>query len=158
MTRTKGVVCDFAVQDYAFLRNLAYTFVDAENCGSLAIGSQLFQMGTGLVITDSTGLAQEKLLAVIDVEDAATWLGVVLVIESLVLLQERGMSEGPLITTCRLLNIAFYNVRIMNAAIWAWMGRYVYAWDELLWNPGFAAIGMNLSAWRDDLDEAAARA
>ena len=151
-------LCELADQNYFFLRNLAYTAVDAGNCGMLSAGGNLYQIGNDLVVTDTAGLAEVTYLAAIDIEDAVTWLAVVFVIELVVIAQEKGISEGPFIRSCNILKIALNAILIFNAATWAWKGHYVYAWDELLWIGGFAAIEMNLSDWRDEIDEAAVAA
>lgn len=146
-------LCQMTDQGFSFLRNLSYTAIDASNCGALANGTALFQVANDLVVTDAAGLAEAKYLAAIDIEDAITWLGVVLLIEVMVFLQDKGITDGPYITTCKYLNYVLYSLLFFNAANWAWKGHYVYAWDEMLWIGGFAAIGMNLSDWRDELDE-----
>jgi hypothetical protein len=148
-------LCDLAGQDYSFVRNLAYTIVDAGNCGTLSSGGDLFRIGGDPVVTDTAGLSEAYWLAVIDIIDVTTWLAVVLLIELVVVVQERGMSEGPLIDWSNRLTVALYSVLIFNAGYWIWKGHYVYGWDELLWIGGFAAIEMNLSEWRDELGEAA---
>jgi len=148
--------CDLVGQDYSFLRNLEYSLVQNSNCSTLTVAGNLFQIGDALVVTDTAGLREATLLAAIDIEDATTWLAVVLIIELVVLLQEKGISEGTLITTLNYITIALYGLLIFNALYWIWKGHWVYAWDELLWIGGFAAIEMNLSEWRDEIDEAAA--
>ena len=155
---SNSTVCDLTGQDYSFLRNLAYTVIDATNCGGLAIGTNLFQVGNDLVVTDTAGLAEATALAVVDIVDAITWLAVVLTIESVVIIQEKGISDGSFITSCNYLTLALYAVLVFDAGFWAWKGHYVYTWDQLLWIGGFAAIEMNLSEWRDEIDEAAASA
>lgn len=148
-------LCDIAGQDYSFLRNLAYTIVEAANCGTLATGNALFQIGGDAVVTDVSGLAEMRGLAIIDIIDVTTWLAVVLLIELIVVVQERGVAGGPLITYSNYLTIALYGVLVFDAMYWAWKGHYMYTWDQLLWIGGFAAIEMNLSDWRDELEEAA---
>ncbi|MGI9262393.1 MAG: hypothetical protein ACR2QR_10185, partial [Woeseiaceae bacterium] len=148
-------ICELSDQSFSFVRNLAYTAIDATNCGSLSNASALYQIGGDTVVSDAAGIAELKLLAVVDIEDAVVWLAVVLTIELVVLIQERGISEGPLITACNYLTIALYGVLVCNAILWIWKGHYVYGWDELLWIGGFAAIEMNLSEWRDELSEEA---
>lgn len=155
---TVADLCNLGSQDYSFLRNLQYTTIDGSNCGALAAGDSLYRIGGDLVVTDAAGLAEAKYLAAIDIGDAVTWLSVVFVIEMLVLAQEKGISEGPVITACKYINILLYGILFFNAANWLWKGHYVYAWDEILWIGGFAAIEMNLSDWRDDLHGAAASA
>jgi len=149
-------VCDLADQGFSYVRNLAYTGINPGNCGQMSAAGGIYQIGDDQVITDLAGLRELKLLGAIDIEDAITWLAVVLVIEMVVLLQEKGVSEGPLITACNYVTIALYGVLVCNALIWFWKGHWVYGWDELLWIGGFAAIEMNLSEWRDDLQDEAA--
>ena len=83
------------------------------------------------------------------------WLAVVIIIELVVTMQERGISEGPAIRIANILTAVLYAVLICHALFWAWKGHWVYAWDELLWIGGFAAIEMNLSEWRDEMAEEA---
>lgn len=149
-------VCDLVDNDFTFLRNNAYTAIDAASCGSLSAASTLYQVGDNRIITDLAGLQEITFLSYIDIQDALVWLAVVLVIEMTVLLQERGISAGPLITGGNWLTVGLNAVLIMHAVIWAWKGHWVFAWDEVLWIGGFAAIELNLSEWRHDmLDEAA---
>ncbi|MGI9205134.1 MAG: hypothetical protein ACR2Q3_14050 [Woeseiaceae bacterium] len=149
-------VCDLADQSFSFVRNLAYTVIDATNCGSLSSAEALYQIGGDTVVSDAAGISELKFLAAVDFEDALVWLAVVLTIEFVVLIQERGISEGTIINASNYLTIGLYGVLICNAVIWIWKGHYVYGWDELLWIGGFAAIEMNLSEWRDELSEEAA--
>jgi hypothetical protein len=151
-------LCDFADQGYSFLRNELYTFIDTGNCNTLSAGGGLFSIGSAFVITDATGLSEARFLGYIDIQDATVWLAVVLVIEYVVLLQEKGISEGLVIKACNWLTIALYGVLVFHAGIWAWKGHWVYAWDEILWIGGFAAIEMNLSEWREDMSVEAAPA
>lgn len=151
-------VCDLSGQDFSFVRNLAYTLIDANNCGALSAADSIYQVGGDQVVTDGAGLDELKLLYAVDIEDAVVWLCVVLIIELMVLIQEKGISEGPIISGGNYLTIALYGVLVCNAMLWFWKGHWVYGWDELLWIGGFAAIEMNLSEWRDELQEEAAPA
>lgn len=149
--------CDLVGQSFSFVRNLAYTAIDANNCNALSSATAFYQIGPNAVITDAAGIAELKILYAIDIEDAIVWLMVILIIELVVQIQDRGISEGPLITGSNYLTLALYAILVCNALYWLWKGHYVYGWDELLWIGGFAAIEMNLSEWREELnDEAAA--
>lgn len=150
--------CDLSGQHFSFVRNLAYIVIDASNCGVLSTADTIYQIGGDQVVTDLVGLNELKLLYAVDIEDAIVWLCVVLIIEFVVLMQERGISGGTLINVSNYLTIALYGVLICNAGLWFWKGHWVYGWDELLWIGGFAAIEMNLSEWRDELKEEAAPA
>ena len=149
-------LCDLSDQNFSFIRNLAYTAIDAGNCGALSTASAIFQIGSDRVVTDLAGMDELRLLYAVDIEDAIVWLAVVLVIELVVLLQEKGISKGPLITACNVVTVGLYGILVCNALLWFWKGHWVYGWDELLWIGGFAAIEMNLSEWREDLQDEAA--
>jgi hypothetical protein len=153
---TVNSACDLVGQDFSFVRNLVYTTIDATTCNSVSAAGALYQIGDSSVVTDLAGLDEMTFLGYIDIQDAIVWLAVVLIIEFVILLQEKGTSEGPLITTSNWATFALYGVLICHALIWAWKGHWVYGWDQLLWIGGFAAIEMNLSEWRDDLIEEAA--
>jgi len=149
------MVCDLAGQDFSFLRNLAYTEISAGNCNALSAGGALFQIGGDAVVTDTPGLAGVRGLAIVDLVEATTWLAVVIIIELVVVVQERGTTDSLFLKFSNHLTIALYSVLVFVTGYWIWGGHYVYAWDELLWIGGFAAIEMNLSEWRDELHEAA---
>ena len=147
--------CELADSGYSFLRNLAYTPITADNCAALSQGGALYPIGGDPVVTDAAGLAELKTLYAVDVEDALTWLCVVLLIAWVIQAQNRGVTAGPAISIANGLTIALYCVLVGNAVFWAVKGHWVYAWDELLWIGGFAAIEMNLSDWRHDIRDAA---
>lgn len=153
---TISSACDLVGQDFSFVRNLAYATIENSNCAALSSATTFYQIGGDQVITDTAGLEELKLLFGLDIEDAIVWLGVVLLIEYVVLLQEKGISEGPAIRAANVATMALYGILVCNAAIWLWKGHWVYTWDQLLWIGGFAAIEMNLSEWRDDLQDEAA--
>ena len=151
-------VCELADQGISFLRNLYYTEITSANCAALSSGGQLFQVEGSHVVTDGAGLSEATLLAAIDIQDAIVWLAVVIIIELVVIVQERGIAEGPAIRIANFLTVALYAVLVCHALFWAWKGHWVYAWDELLWIGGFAAIEMNLSDWREEIADEAVRA
>ena len=148
-------LCDLVDQGFSFVRNLEYTAVDVSNCGQLSSAGTFHQIGMTRVITDASGLAELKFLYGVDIEDAIVWLAVVLVIEFVVLLQEKSISGGRLINISNIATVGLYCVLLGNAAIWIAKGHWVYGWDQLLWIGGFAAIEMNLSDWRDELRDSA---
>lgn len=153
-----SATCDLVDQSFSFVRNLAYTTIDANNCNALSSASTFYQIGGDNVITDAAGIAELKILYAVDIEDAIVWLSVVLLIELVLQLQEKGISKGPMITGSNFLTIALYAILVGNALYWFWKGHYVYGWDELLWIGGFAAIEMNLSEWRKELSHEAVAA
>ena len=70
----------------------------------------------------------------------------------MVRLQDRGVTRGRLMRSIRVGKAIFYGALWLIAGYWVMLGHYVFAWDEALWILGFMIIGMNLSAWRDEIE------
>ncbi len=142
-------LCQLAGQEISFTRNLQYTMITAENCNGLS-NEQVFFMVDPSVVTDESGFRLDKITAWFDIQDAITWLLVVLSIELAVQLQERGITGGRLMLVSHAGKF-FYTILLVDAGFWAWNGHWMYSWDQLLWIGGFMAIEMNVSEWRDEL-------
>jgi hypothetical protein len=156
-TRHTGVdLCSFAAGELSFARNLAYTELDAVNCLTLSADSTFYQFAQGQVLTDAAGLRIEWELAWADLVEVVVWLLILLMIEVMVRLQDKGITSGSPLALARSLNAVLYSVLWLIAAYWAWRGHWLFAWDEALWILGFMAIGMNLSEWRREIEEDAA--
>jgi hypothetical protein len=145
-------LCDLSGQGVSYTRNLDYTLIDEVNCAGLAVGAELFFVDNSAV-TDRSGLEIERRSAWFDLQDAVTWLLVMFTIEIGIWLQERNITGGTLMLVSRL-GKAFYAVLFLDAAYWAWMGHWLYTWDQLLWIGGFWAIEFNLKEWRDAIEAA----
>jgi len=150
-------LCSFADQSLSFARNLDYWELDAVNCSQLSKATTFFQFAQGQLITDSAGLRVEWELAWVDLIEVVVWLLILAMIEVMVRLQDRGVTGGSVLRFARVFNACLYTVLWGAAAYWAWRGHWMFAWDESLWILGFMAIGMNLSEWRDEIDERADR-
>ncbi len=146
-------LCDMTERDVSFVRNLKYTIVDENSCEDLTAARDLFWVEEGTVVSDAEGLALETRLAWIDLFEASVWLLIVFLIEFIVWLQERGITSGPLLRSANYASTFFYLILLSMAAYWGWLSHWLYVWDELLWIGGFAAIEMNMSEWRDEIDE-----
>lgn len=142
-------LCQLADRDISFGMNYVYTVITPENCEALS-GEQRFYYTDETVVTDSEGYALERKLVWIDLNDAVMWLLVVWAIELAVWLQSRDITGGVLMLVSRAARI-IYAILFTHAAIWAWYGHWVWAWDEFLWIVGFWAIELNLSEWRDEI-------
>jgi hypothetical protein len=142
-------LCELDGQEVSFTRNLEYTLVDADNCDDLGSGGPLYFVDNSAV-TDAEGLAIERRSAWIDLQDAITWLLIMFTIEIGIWLQERNITGGPVMLVTRA-GKAFYAVLFFDAAYWAWMGHWLYTWDQLLWIGGFWAIEFNLREWREEI-------
>lgn len=145
-------LCELSDQGISFTRNLDYTLINEVNCAGLAAGPDLIFIDNSAV-TDRAGLEIERRSAWFDLQDAVTWLLVMFTIELGIWLRERNISGGPLVLVNQL-GKAFYAVLLLDAAYWAWMGHWLYTWDQLLWIGGFWAIEFNLKEWRESNESA----
>jgi hypothetical protein len=150
-------LCGAVETGASYLWNLIYTEVDAANCGALGQGPHWFQLYNESVITDAAGLAREKALAVTDLLEISFWLGIMALLELDVVLQERKVTAGKLMVNSQRIKLALYLGLVALSIYWLSTDHWLYAWDEFLWIAGFAAIEMNLSEWRDEINEDADR-
>lgn len=74
-----------------------------------------------------------------------------LAIETVVRLQGRGVAGGTIISIANATQIVLYAILIAIGIYWASLSHWLYFWDELVWIAGFAAIEMNISEWRSEL-------
>ena len=146
-------LCDMTSQDVSFVRNLEYSFVDQNNCATLTAETSLYWVEEGAVVSDADGVALETSLLWVDLFEAGVWLLIVFLIEFIVWLQERGVTGGPILRGANYASTFLYLILLSMAAYWGWLSHWLYVWDELLWIGGFAAIEMNMSDWRDEIDE-----
>lgn len=144
-------LCELAGGDISYVYNLDYTTIDETNCATLSDASQFYWVTEGTVVADPAGLELEQALYWVDVAEAVAWLVIVLAIEAVVRLQERGISSGRAISVLNGTQLVLYLLLVAFAIWWATLSHWLYFWDELLWIGGFAAIEMNLSEWRDEM-------
>jgi len=90
----------------------------------------------------------------LDLVEAITWLIILLCIEVIVRLQDRGTTRGLAIRSASGIKFVLYLLLWGVAAYWIYRGHYMYAWDEALWILGFFAIEMNISDWKKEIRSA----
>ena len=146
-----SALCTFANEGLSFTRNLEYWELDASNCGTLSAGSEFYIFSQGQVISDAAGMTIELELAWVDLVEVVVWLFIVFFIELRIRLQDRGISNGRLLSFATTTKGVLYGILWCLAAYWAYRGHWIFAWDEALWILGFMAIGMNLSDWREEI-------
>lgn len=146
-------LCEMANDDISFVYNLEYTDITEQTCAGLSDATQFYRVGTDPVVTTSDGLALERALAWGDLVEVVMWLLIIIAIELVIRLQERGVTGGTLISTANRLKTVFYLVLCALAVWWATLSHWLYTWDTFLWIAGFAAIEMNINEWRDEILE-----
>ena len=144
-------LCSMIDADVSYVYNLEYTEVTDQTCANLSAASQFYWVAEDPVVSDLEGLNLERDLAWSDLIEVLVWLLVLLMIEVVVRLQSRGISEGTLISAVNAIKIFLYATLIALGIYWATLSHWLYFWDELVWIGGFAAIELNVSQWRDEL-------
>ena len=146
-------LCELTDRSYFFAFNIEYTEITAETCAELSSDSSFFYLASENVITDTAGLALERQLAWADFAEVTVWIVIIVLIEVVVRLQDRGIGHGVLISGLNLAKTLGYATLLGIGVWWATLGHWLYLWDEILWVGGFTAIEMNLSEWRDEIEE-----
>ena len=146
-------LCDMSEDDVSYVYNLEYTDVDAMSCGGLSSATEYYKVADDPVVSDMAGLKLERQHAWADLAEAIIWLLIIAAIELTVRLQSHGTTSGPVIINATRIKYILYALLIAIGVWWASLGHWLYFWDELVWIGGFAAIEMNMSEWRDEIDE-----
>lgn len=146
-------LCELVPMDLSFVRNLAYTEIDLENCLTLSSGEIFYFTEPALVVSDVSGLRLEKNLALVDILEVLVWLLILMTIEIMVWLQDQSITRGSMISFMRGAKYILYGSLWSIAAYWTYLGHYYFAWDEALWIVGFISIEMNVSDWRKEIEE-----
>lgn len=146
-------LCEMTDDDVSYVYNLEYTKIDEQSCAGLSDADRFFRVGEDTIVSDEAGLNLERDLAWVDLAEAIIWLVIVLAIEVVVRLQDRGVTKGALLKTASGVQPVLYAVLIGIGIYWASLSHWLYLWDELVWIGGFAIIDMNISEWRDELIE-----
>ena len=148
-------LCDLIDRDLSFVHNLDYTELTEANCKTLSSATNLYWVADYPVVTGETGLELERDLALADIFEVTAWLLVIVAIEVVVRLQDRGIAGGTLMKTLNHAKIFLYLFILSIGIYWASLGHWLCLWDEFLWIGGFIAIETNLSGWRNELREEA---
>jgi len=148
-----ATLCDLADRDITYVYNLEYTEITANNCDALSSATEFYWLANDPLVTDMEGLELERNLVLVDLIEAVVWLLILLAIEVVVRVQEKGVAAGQLISTMNRIKLLLYLVLVGIAVYWATLSHWLYVWDEALWIGGFAAIEMNLSEWREEITD-----
>ncbi len=147
-------VCSLAADQWAYAVDLdEYVGITAANCASFSDSASFFQLGGLPAIVDSDGLSDIQYLAWVDVINAAVWLGIVLILEIDVWLQEHDRFEGIALKISNRLKIVLYSTLLLAAIYWGFKGDFVDFWDAFLWLVAFFFIEMNVVEWRQEAVE-----
>jgi hypothetical protein len=144
-------LCDLVPEELSFVYNLEYVEITADNCASISAEREFFQVGVDPVVSHAEGLQLERDLAMADLVEAVVWVLVILIIELMIRLQEKGLTQGAWIRSLATLNVVGYTILLGLGVYWAWLSHWLYLWDEILWIGGFAIIDMNIKEWGEEI-------
>lgn len=132
-----------------------YAEITAANCATFTDAGILHQFAGITAVVDSTGLADIRNLARVDVINAAVWLLIVVILEIDVRLQERNQFEGTVLRMSNAFKVVLYLTLLCAAVFWGFKGDFVDFWDAFLWLVAFFFIEMNVVEWRQEIKEQA---
>lgn len=144
-------LCDLVPGEMSYVYNLEYTEITAENCASISDQSEFYRLADDPVVSTAEGLELERDLAMADLIEAVVWVVVILAIELMIRLQDKGITQGPWIRSLGFVNMLGYTILLGVGVYWAWLSHWLYLWDEVLWIGGFAVIDMNIKEWAGDI-------
>ncbi|MCF8475023.1 MAG: hypothetical protein K9G26_10025 [Emcibacter sp.] len=129
-----------------------YQLLTKDNCLSLQ-GMQLYKLHAQPLIADADSLFRARGMAWVDVINATTWLGVVVILEVDVWFQLRGLLRGSLLFISKIIKAVLYSTLLVCAIYWGQQGDFLDAWDAFLWLVAFAFIEMNLFQWQQETSD-----
>jgi hypothetical protein len=147
-------VCSLAGSEWNYVISLDdYPPIDAASCASLQ-GQQLFMVSGTDIIGTRAALDTAWGLAVIDIVNAATWLIIVVLLETEVWLQLKDLLSGAMLKVNKYLKVVFYGLLFVCAIAWGFEGSFLDFWDAFLWLVAFIFIEMNIFQWHGEVEEA----
>ena len=147
-------LCSLTADQWSYAVSLdEYVGITAANCSSFSNSASFFQYEGLPALVDASGLRDIQYLAWVDVINAAVWLGIVLILEIDVWLQEHDKFEGIALKISNRLKFLLYSTLLLAAIYWGVKGDFVDFWDAFLWLVAFFFIEMNVVEWRHEAAE-----
>ena len=87
-----------------------------------------------------------------DMIEAVAWVLIILIIEVIIRIQDKNISAGKALVVLLRLKTILFIVLWTVALYWGFRGHYLFVWDEFMWIAGFYVIDMNLTKWREEID------
>jgi hypothetical protein len=84
--------------------------------------------------------------------EAVAWVLIILIIEVIIRIQDKNISAGKALVVLLRLKTFLFIVLWTVALYWGFRGHYLFVWDEFMWISGFYVIDMNLTKWREEID------
>jgi hypothetical protein len=150
-------LCSLAADGWSYAIDLDdFSAITAANCGSFSTANSFLRFESMPAVVDAAGLADIRILAWVDVINAAIWLLVVVVLEVDVRLQERDRLKGEALRISNAVKFVLYGMLLLAAIYWGIKGDFIDFWDAFLWLVAFVLIELNVFEWRHEANESAA--
>jgi len=147
-------VCGLVAEQWSYMATLdRFLEITAGNCTELGQSGALFRIDGLKTAIDQADLTEAVRLAWVDVINAGVWLGIVMILEVDVRLQERNRLQGTVLKVSTALKVLFYSTLFCAAVYWGIKGTFVEFWDAFLWLVAFFFIEMNVIEWRHEDSE-----
>jgi len=147
-------VCSLVGTGWTWVADLdEYLPLDAAACTVLQ-GHDLLQLNGTRIVGSREALDAAASLAVIDVVNSATWLIVVVLLETEVWLQLKDLLTARVLRIGKAVKAFFYAVLFVCAIYWWFYGDFLDFWDAFLWLVAFIFIEMNIFTWHEETEEA----
>jgi hypothetical protein len=144
-------LCSLAADNWVYATTLdEFTEINSTNCGSLSSATTFLQFDGMRAVVDAAGLNAIRMLAWVDIINAAVWLLVVIVLEVDVRLQEKNQLEGIALRASNAIKIILYSLLFLAAVYWGVASDFVDFWDAFLWLVAFIFIELNVFEWRQE--------
>ena len=147
-------LCQLVEAEKSYTNNLVYTEINPENCSSLSSANQFYLIDppTYFIVQDAAAMVIEKQLAWADMIEAVAWVLIILIIEVIIRIQDKNISASKALVALLRLKTLLFICLWMVALYWGYRGHYLFVWDEFMWIAGFYVIDMNLTKWREEID------
>jgi len=150
---TLADVCSLAGTGWNYVASLDdYPPIDAAACAAMQ-GRELLQIAGTEVIGTREAMTAAWGLAVIDIINSATWLLIVIMLETEVWMQLRDVLTGRLLRIGKYLKGFLYSILLIAAIYWGFEGSFLDFWDAFLWLVAFIFIELNIFQWHEETEE-----
>ena len=147
-------LCTLASGQWSYAVTLdEYVGITVANCATLSDAAVFFHYEGISAVVDATGLRNIQYLAWVDIINAGIWLGIVIVLEIEVWLQEHDRFEGLIFRIINRSKYLMYATLLLAAVYWGFEGDFVDFWDAFLWLVAFFFIELNVVEWRNEVIE-----
>jgi hypothetical protein len=144
-----------ALSGYTYLQALdEYLPLTPELCQRLG-GLPLLRIEGTFILADLEHLQDARLMALVDVIYAATWLLVVALLEMEVYFKEHAGLKGLVLRASEVTKAFLYLILLGGAVFWGIRGEFLDFWDAFLWLAAFALIDLNVLGIVDETQNVA---